>query len=609
MQGLKLNTKNHGKNHVKINGGRVLPPKNKRKVTFKNVLQRNGNNQQDTFTIQLHKGGNVPPRSHGRAAIITPLPVATDAKIGATDSVSNTPITTSQKIPRHYITRSERMIDRLGRLLASQTNVHVAVALDKGILVISANKEFDKEDSPELYDYLKASYETLKGEVAIPPLPSSATMADRKKIKGARRDHDMSKFKALMENQYDDIEDNPKVKEELKSIKKAIEGGIITDDDYMQSKKNEGIYFANSVDHTQTREQQDSEYMDTFYNVHGEQKVTYAINKRREIKGSQHFQAEDDDVYIGGTLTDCYSCNVAHKVMNQHLQDLNHQWKFYSGGTHGYQFPNWRKPEWIEAENQTTKYEDEAHPGENDVFSSKILKAGPITKTLNPNFGRYKEKKWISNSLFSSSRPVSIEQKGANLPQSLPDTKAEQSDSEIEDYPLIAEYKKAAQNVPSSADYKRIKGKFNDTVQAFTKLTTEVNKVISELNSLQQAKNRTHLYLNNLDNLHGIMKRTKKKVINPTYAYLPIIKRKIEEKYQEAELDERFKHMDTVAGDLITVTKKGEENEKLLAKVIDAEKKAINKKGKRKTDKNIFERTDFLNKSKKFKEDDYKDTP
>lgn len=254
--------------------------------------------------------GLVPPRTHGRS--------------GEFKSPTNPKTTTKghhHSVPRKQLTRFERMIDRIGRVLATSTNVHVAVALDDNTLVLSANKESD-EDSKKLKSVALRLKDTVNGK---DPLEEDL------RITGGRRTRDLKKMKILLEGKYTDdssgVETNEETSEQLVRLIKAVNGPVLDEANY--HKGNVGIYVVPTSTHEDDRS----------YNMHGELKVSEAIRHRRRTN-----KYKEKHVYIGGTLADCFACNASHKLMNEQiLKQISHaDWGFYSGGTHGGIFPNYK---------------------------------------------------------------------------------------------------------------------------------------------------------------------------------------------------------------------------------------------------------------------------
>ena len=300
-KGLEKEADVMGKKALQRKENSILPPAFKNKISIGNVAQLNG-----------EEHGLVPPKTHGRSKEYTsPITPASTTK-GHHHAVS-----------RKGLTRFERMIDRIGRILATDTNVHVAVALDDKTLVVSVNKE-----SPEQEKKLETVAAKLKNVITSQdPLGTSI----EKRVSGARRTKDIAKTKKLLEEKYTHedtgVETNEEVSSQLKRLIVAINKGVIPHDKYHKGEA--GIY----VVPTSTSK------ADNSYNMHGELKVSKAIKDRREKNNYT-----EKDVYIGGTLADCFACNASHKIMNEEIKkQLTHNdWSFYSGGTHGGLFKGYR---------------------------------------------------------------------------------------------------------------------------------------------------------------------------------------------------------------------------------------------------------------------------
>ncbi|WP_427873991.1 eCIS core domain-containing protein [Flavobacterium sp. MMS24-S5] len=274
------------------------------------------NQTSKTTVAQLNEDeehGLVPPSTHGRSqSYKSPADPASTTK-GHHHSV-----------PRKNLTRFERMIDRIGRILATSTNVHVAVALDDNTLVLSVNQE-----SPEQEKKLEKVAAKLKNIIHNQdPLAGSSDQ----RITGGRRTKDIAKTKNLLEGAYTDeetgVETNKEVSSQLKRLIVAINAGVIDTVKYHSGTP--GIYVVPTSMHPSDKTQ----------NMHGELKVTGAILDRR--KNSKY---NEKDVYIGGTLADCFACNASHKMMNEEIRKQLKDWSFYSGGTHGGLFVGYRASE------------------------------------------------------------------------------------------------------------------------------------------------------------------------------------------------------------------------------------------------------------------------
>ena len=255
--------------------------------------------------IQMVRHGYVPPTTFGRFAFLEPSKGKEDAK--GQRSV----------VPRKYLTRSERMIDRIGRILATETNVHVAVALDDNALVISANVE-NPDQKMKLVELAPRLKNIMKGE---DPLENSG----EKRVTGNRRVKDLKKVNLLLQGAYtedDGIEMNPYVSDQLERIRTALDVGIIPYETYHSGAP--GIFIVTTP----------KSKSDPYTNMHGELKVTETIKSRRAI--ANYFEK---DVYVGGTLADCLACNASHKISND---TSDQDWKFYTGGTHGGMFVGYR---------------------------------------------------------------------------------------------------------------------------------------------------------------------------------------------------------------------------------------------------------------------------
>ena len=259
--------------------------------------------------------GVVPPQTHGRDQEFT--------------SPTNPALETKGQrhvVPRKKLTRFERMIDRIGKILATDTNVHVSVALDDNTLVISANKE-----NTEQYEKLEYTANRLKnifkGEDPLknfPENPQKQVDYNHKRVEKDKREKDIGKVKFLLKGGYTDggIELNEEVSEQLTRLKAAVEKGVITQQEYHKGAV--GIYVVPTHNSDQFSD----------HNMHGELKVGSAIKYKRELTKS----FKEQHVYIGGTLADCFACNASHKVLNEQVQG----WALYSGGTHGGLFKGYR---------------------------------------------------------------------------------------------------------------------------------------------------------------------------------------------------------------------------------------------------------------------------
>ncbi|MCL6350645.1 hypothetical protein [Pectobacterium polaris] len=267
------------------------------------VVQRNGDEH-----------GLVPPTTHGRSGkFVSPGDPKTTTKGH------------HHAVPRQQLTRFERMIDRIGRVLATTTNVHVAVALDDTTLVISANQE-SADDAKKLEKVAAKLKDIVK---STDPLAGESKKNWR--ISEKRRAKDLKKMKVFLEEKYtnekDGVETNEEVSEQLTRLINAVNGPVLDQTSY--HKGDVGIYIVP----TSTNEG------DRSHNMHGELKVSEAIRYRRRAGAYKEKQ-----VYIGGTLADCFACNASHKLMNEQIfkQVIYADWGFYSGGTHGGVFPNYK---------------------------------------------------------------------------------------------------------------------------------------------------------------------------------------------------------------------------------------------------------------------------
>lgn len=266
-----------------------------------------------TTVAQLNEDeehGLVPPSTHGRSqSYKSPADPASTTKGH------------HHAVPRKNLTRFERMIDRIGRILATKTNVHVAVALDDNTLVLSVNQESLEEEKK-----LAAVAAKLKNIIHDEdPLAGSSD----KRITGHRRTKDIAKTKNLLEGAYTNeetgVETNEEVSSQLKRLMIAINAGVINGAKYNSGTA--GIYVVPTSTNPSDKTQ----------NMHGELKVTGAILERRK-----NGKYNEKDVYIGGTLADCFACNASHKIMNEEIRKQLKDWSFYSGGTHGGLFVGYR---------------------------------------------------------------------------------------------------------------------------------------------------------------------------------------------------------------------------------------------------------------------------
>ena len=257
------------------------------------------------------KHGLVPPTTHGRG-------VEFEAPVKTKETKGHRHV-----VPRKKLTRFERMIDRIGRILATNTNVHIAVALDDKALVLSTNKE-----NTEVMYKLDKTADKLK-DILKDEDPLTGVGIEELRVSSKRRTTDKRKIKKLLNGEYtheeSGIELNEEVSDQLVRLKTAIEKGVINYARYTNGEA--GIYVAPTSSHDSDRT----------YNMHGELKVSEAIKNRRDAKGF-----EEKDVYMGGTLADCFACNASHKILNEELATEKKGWKFYSGGTHGGMFVGYR---------------------------------------------------------------------------------------------------------------------------------------------------------------------------------------------------------------------------------------------------------------------------
>ncbi|MEQ9625068.1 coiled-coil domain-containing protein [Coleofasciculus chthonoplastes] len=271
------------------------------------------------------EAGLVPPQTHGR-----------DTDFGTPDD----PTKTKGKrhlVPRKRLTRFERMVDRIGRILATKTNVHVAVALDDNALVLSANVENRKAEN-SLENLVNKLKDIFNGTDPLNKITEEEPRIEQK----VRREKDIKKVQHLLRDNYTNEnsgnELNEEVRQQLIRIKKAINAGLINSELYHAG--NPGIYVIATPNEKNQRT----------HNMHGELKVTQAITQRRNEKtykgkkGKKN-KYKEKDVYIGGTLADCFVCNATHKIMNT----INKDWSFYSGGIHGGMFMGYRVPPHIES--------------------------------------------------------------------------------------------------------------------------------------------------------------------------------------------------------------------------------------------------------------------
>ncbi|MGE6761626.1 hypothetical protein ACQKGO_26680 [Corallococcus interemptor] len=240
-------------------------------------------------------------------------------------------------VPRKELSIADRLLDRIGRLVSTVKSVHVALALDDKALVVSMN-----DDTAGVLTALTQLVTTYTGggpmtdphagsSTAILRVPRTQTMVFHKPGRTTtkfRRNVDLEKLDALRSGKLE-LLTSGKTKDKLARIKAALAAGVLTDTPTQTAEQQylagaTGIYFIPHVPRT----------ADTGV-VHGEMNVTAAIQRRRTGKGLK------DDVFVGGTLIDCFDCNKAHKARNETLSRTGEQWRFYSGGTHGNSFPNW----------------------------------------------------------------------------------------------------------------------------------------------------------------------------------------------------------------------------------------------------------------------------
>lgn len=237
-------------------------------------------------------------------------------------------------VPRNELSRAERMIDRIGRLLSTKASVHVAVALDGNALVMSANRDTPSIQAAiaQMVRYygqndLTASADPLTGVVADSEKRVQDATNHGQLVGKKRRAVDIEKMKALQSGKLERLTDGA-TKAKLVKIKAALAAGLLTNSAGTTARQkyergDAGIYLIPHFNDGSSK------------TVHGEMNVTEAIQDNRAGKRLS------DDVYVGGTLIDCRDCNAAHGARNERLAMAGEAWRFYSGGTHGNSFPNW----------------------------------------------------------------------------------------------------------------------------------------------------------------------------------------------------------------------------------------------------------------------------
>lgn len=235
-------------------------------------------------------------------------------------------------VPRGKLSRADRMLDRIGRLIATQKSVHVAVALDGNTLVMSSNDDTDSVRAALLKlinrygkSLLTTHDDPLDGvDEELLRVKSDTPF---RKTKKTRREVDIGKLKALETRVLFELTTGGTL-EKLQKIRAALHAGLFVNGDKTPKQQFleglTGVYLIPHVPRTHSTGV-----------VHGEMNVTDAIQERRVGKNFT------DDVFIGGTLIDCFDCNKAHKSRNTKLLELKEKWRFYSGGTHGNSFPSW----------------------------------------------------------------------------------------------------------------------------------------------------------------------------------------------------------------------------------------------------------------------------
>jgi hypothetical protein len=295
--------------------------------------------------LQLSRHGLVPPSTMGREFNTPENPQSSKGQ--------------REAVHPKDLTRSERMINRIGRILVQQENVHVAVALDGKALVLSANKEVGSEE--RRLDKIAAKLKSLINSEDQDPIGETSTVLKHENVPLERRNKDKNKIKKLLKGDYieeNGIELNEEVRKELASIKAAIEKGIISKEDYLKGEP--GIYVIVTPENPKVKE----------YNMHGELKVTSAIKERRAKKNNIE---EFKNVFIGGTWLDCFACNASHKIMNESLQKIKSEWQFYTAGTHGGMYEGYR----VQQETEEGKEKFKELTGE-DVKIKKISKVNKL---------------------------------------------------------------------------------------------------------------------------------------------------------------------------------------------------------------------------------------
>lgn len=268
-------------------------------------------------------------------------------------------------VPRGELSRADRLLDRIGRLIATAASVHVAVALDGNAIVMSPNT--DTVTVMTALDKLIRRYGRSEG---IDDDPMAGVHEGTLRVKRTttfggtvktRRSMDINKLKALESGDLEELSSGITL-DKLRRIKAALAAGVLVDGGGATAKQkylrgDVGVYLIPHVVPVP---------LSGHGVVHGEMNVTDAIQERRH----QEFLRGNilrDDVFVGGTLIDCFDCNKTHKSRNEKLRQLGHRWRFYSGGTHGNSFPNWYLDQGIQANIDTPTFDTERFPGGRSV--------------------------------------------------------------------------------------------------------------------------------------------------------------------------------------------------------------------------------------------------
>lgn len=250
-----------------------------------------------------------------------------------------------------YISRADRMINRLGRIMTLAGTTHAAIALDGSVLVVSSNKISQQRSAIKVKKklQLQSSADHIVNNHIEPILKAVKDLADGKTTtldqsltaftesptsisKTLKRD--VKKLQNLILNKYEphthsNHSDHQMQMEtlQLKQIKGALLAGLISESDYLQ--QNPGVYYVSPPKEFGKKAVQ-----------HGEMSVIHAIYKRYEkLKPTAN---STTFIYVGGAKRDCYDCNMAHGIMNQLLTKKGYPWRIYTYGTHGGSFKAWK---------------------------------------------------------------------------------------------------------------------------------------------------------------------------------------------------------------------------------------------------------------------------